>query len=69
MDPATTLFIFKFTVSIIKNLTIAADKAKANDGKISASELPELIYGAAVKTLDDLGAGSLSGLLGAAVKH
>lgn len=60
-----SLLIAKVILINTKNLIIAVDKAKQNDGKITSDELPEIIFETALKSLDDLGAGDMRGLLGA----
>ena len=65
MDPLTlSLLIARILLINTKNLMQAVDKAKANDGKITSDEFPDIIFETAIKSLDDLGVGNLSGLLG-----
>ncbi len=65
MDPLVlSLLIAKVILINTKNLLKAVEKAKANDGKITSDELPEIIFETAIKSLDDLGVGNLSGILG-----
>ncbi len=65
MDPVIlSLLIAKVILINTRNLFAAVEKAKANDGKVTTDELPEIVLGAAIKSLDDLGVGDLRGLLG-----
>jgi len=65
VDPLTlSLLIARILLINTKNLMQAVDKAKANDGKITSDEFPDIIFETAIKSLDDLGVGNLSGLLG-----
>jgi len=67
MDPLIlSLLIAKIILINTKNLFEAVEKAKANDGKVTADELLAIIFETAIKSLDDMGVGNLSGLLGAA---
>jgi len=64
MDPLTlSLLAAKIILINTKNLLKAIDEAKANDGKITSDELPEVIFKTAIKSLDGLGAVGLSELL------
>lgn len=64
MDPLIlSLLIAKILLINTRNLINAVEKAKANDGKITSDELPTIIFETAIKSLDDLGVGNLSGLL------
>jgi len=64
MDPLVlSLLVAKVILINTKNLLKAIDEAKANDGKITSDELPEVIFKTAIKSLDDLGVGDLNNLL------
>ncbi len=64
MDPLVlSLLIAKVILINTKNLFGAVEKAKSNDGKITADELPEIIFETALKSLDDVGVGNLSSFL------
>ncbi len=70
MDPVIlSLLIAKVILINTKNLFAAVEKAKANDGKITADELPDIIFETAIKSLDDMGVGNLSGLIAPGVKY
>ncbi len=65
MDPLIlSLLIAKIILINTKNLFEAIEKAKLNDGKVTTDELSGIIFETALKSLDDMGVGSLSGLLG-----
>ncbi|MDD5062775.1 MAG: hypothetical protein PHN44_10900 [Candidatus Marinimicrobia bacterium] len=65
MDPLTlSLLIARIILINTKNLLQAVEQAKKNDSKVTSEELPEIIFDTAIKSLDDLGAGDLRGLLG-----
>lgn len=59
---ALSLLIARIILVNTNNLVMAVEKAKQNDGKVSANELPEIIFETALKSLDDLGAGSIGSL-------
>ena len=52
MDPLTlSLLIARILLINTKNLMQAVDKAKANDGKITSDEFPDIIFETAIKSL------------------
>jgi len=58
------LTIAKGLLLFIKHGVEEAEKAKTNDGRITPNELPKILLDAGLRSLDDLGAGDLNGLLG-----
>jgi len=65
MDPIMlSLFIAKIILINTKNLIAAIYQAKSDDGKVSSDEILEIAMNTAIKSLDDLGVGNLSYLLG-----
>ena len=64
MDPLVlSLLLAKLILINAKNLMAAIDKAKANDSKVTSDELKGIVFDTAIRSLDDMGAGDLSGLL------
>lgn len=64
MDPIMIMLIAKAVLVNTKNLLKEVDKAMSDDGKVSKNELPDIIFNTAIKSLDELGAGSFNGILG-----
>jgi len=55
MDPILlSLFVAKIILINTKNLIKAIDKAKSDDGKVTADEIPGILVDTAIKSLDDL---------------
>lgn len=69
MDPLMiSLLIAKILIINIKNITESIEEAKMDDGKVTTNELSKIMFKSILKSLDDLGAGDLAGLLGQAKK-
>ena len=64
MDTVSGLLLAKIVLILIKHAVEEAEKAKANNGKITPDDLPKILLDAGLRSLDDLGAGDLRGLLG-----
>ena len=58
------MLIAKAVLVNTKNLLKEVDKAMSVDGKVSKNELPDIIFNTAIKSLDELGAGTINGILG-----
>lgn len=64
MDQITLgILIARILLINARNLIIACDKAKADDGKITADELPGIAIETAIQSLEDLGRVDLSALM------
>jgi len=66
MDPATLALaatIARIVLINIKNLVLATQKAKYGDGKITLDELPTIVFDAAIRSCEDLGAGDFAALV------
>lgn len=64
MDPLVlSLFVAKVLLINARNLILAVNTARENDGVITRDELPEIVFNTAIKSLDDLGAGEVSKML------
>jgi hypothetical protein len=66
MDPATLALaatIARIVLINAKNLILATQKAKSDDGKVTLDELPKIILDTAIRSCDDLGAGNLQTLM------
>ncbi len=57
MDPLTMLAILKTLVIFSRNLLAEFKTAKADDGKISVSEIPCIVLNTLLRSVDDLGVG------------
>lgn len=65
MDPILlSLLVAKVILINTKNLIKAVDKAKSDDGKITADEIPAILMDTAIQSLDDLGVKDLAALVG-----
>ena len=57
MDPIfLSLLLAKVILINTRNLIKAVDKAKSNDGTITADEMPDIFFNTVIQTLTDLGA-------------
>ncbi len=63
MDPLTILLIAKILLVNTENLIKAVDKAKANDGKVTADEIPRIALDTMANSLNELLKGDVAGLL------
>ncbi len=63
MDPLTILLIARILLVNTENLLKAVDKAKANDGKVTADEIPQIAFDTVANSLNELLRGDMAGLL------
>lgn len=66
MDPVTLALaatIARVVLINARNLVLAVQEAKSDDGKVTLDELPEIIFDAAIRSCEDLGASDLQGLV------
>ena len=55
MDQMTLFLLVRICLKFSKNVMLAAQTAKSDDGKITIGELPCIIIDAALKSLSELG--------------
>ncbi len=59
MDPLLTILVARVLLLNTRNLIVEIKKEKSADGKVTVEEIPEIVINVLIKTLDELGQGTI----------